>query len=293
MGSRYGGLKQIDGFWPSNECIIEYSIFDAIQAGFSEVVCIIRKDIEEDFRQKIGNKIESMIPVKYVFQEQNNLPDGYILTQDRIKPWGTGHAVWCAKDVLKNNFACISADDFYGPIAFQKMATFLRTAKTTDNTYALVAYDLGNTLSEHGSVSRGICTLRKDGYLEKLIEHTNIVRGDNGPYHTCADGRIIALQETTPASMSFFGFTPHFFERLEREFCAFLDQHIDEPKFEFYLPQAVHRAMIKDGASVYVIQSEDSWYGVTNFDDKAICKDAIQEMVDENTYPENLWKETN
>ena len=289
MGSRYWWLKQIDGFWPSNECIIEYSVFDAINAGFSQVVFVIRRDIEHEFKKKIWNKLEKHIDVIYVFQENDVLPEGYVSKIQREKPWGTGHAALCAKDHIHNNFACINADDFYGPNAFRQMVWFLQGCKQQDNTYALVTYDLGNTLSDHGSVSRGICTIGTDGYLKNLSEHTNIVRWKQGPYHTCEDGRIIELEDTTPASMSFFGFTPSFFGILEREFCNFLDQNISEPKYEYYLPRAVHKAMHDDGATVHVIQSKDKWYWVTNPADKCICQDAISKLVNADVYPTNLW----
>lgn len=290
MGSRYGSLKQIDPVGPSGETIIDYSIFDAIRAGFGKVVFIIRKDIEADFREVFITKLKDRIPVDYVFQELDKLPAGYTLPEGRTKPWGTGHAILVARDLVKEPFAAINADDFYGADAFNVMANHLNSLGAGNQTdFSMVGYDLANTMSEFGSVSRGICTIDKDEWLLEVTERTKIQFTANGIADIQEDGNNTALSATDIVSMNFWGFTPAFFSLAEPLFANFLEANISNPKSEFYIPFVIDELIKKGKSRVKVLQSHDKWFGVTYKDDKPLVIAKLQQLTKEGFYPSKLW----
>ena len=292
MGSRYGGLKQIDPIGPSGESLMDYSLYDAKEAGFEQVVFIIKKEIEKDFKETIGNRVSEYFHVDYVFQDVNSVPDGFLVPKERTKPWGTGHAVLAAKDVISEPFAVINADDCYGRQAFSKIYDFLKNVKDSDVfEYAMVGYRLGNTLTENGFVSRGVCESEK-GYLKGIEERTQIERKEKSPAYTEDGGRTwVSIAEDTVVSMNLWGFTPGFFQELEKGFSDFLETALVENplKGEFYLPFAVNDLLKEKKARVQVLQSEDKWYGMTYKEDKASVQQAILNMVKEKKYPKKLW----
>ncbi len=289
MGSRYGGLKQLDKVGPSGEAIIDYSIYDAIQAGFNKVVFVIRKDIEQDFRHFVGKKFEGKIAVEYVFQEIDKLPKGVEVPKDRVKPWGTGHAVLMASEVVKENFAVINADDFYGRAAYVAIADYLRSLQSDTYDNAMVGYLLKNTLSDHGYVSRGQCHSDDQGFLIDVVERTHIERKGHAIVYDDAASGELELDENTLVSMNFWGFTPMFFKALETQFNAFLVQNKTELKAEFYIPSVVNQMIENAVAKTKVLQSEASWFGVTYQADKPIVVQNIKALVDKGIYPVDLW----
>ena len=289
MGSRYGGLKQIDGVGPSEEGIIEYSIYDAIRAGFGKVVFVIRKDIEAPFREKFDGKFKDDIEVAYAFQGMDSfVPEG-IDPEKREKPWGTSHAMLVAKDVVDEPFAVINADDYYGVEAFQKMASFL-VAEADPETFAMVGYVLHRTLSDHGTVNRGVTVVAEDYLLRDVNERLKIQRGtDSKVTYLGEDGHRYELADDAVVSMNFWGFHPSIFDRLEKGFQEFAKDNVANPKAEYLIPELVD-GMIKDGtASVKVLVSEDKWYGVTYQEDKPKVQEAFSMLVAENTYPSPLF----
>ncbi len=289
MGSRYGGLKQIDGVGPSEEGIIEYSIYDAIRAGFGKVVFVIRKDIEAPFREKFDGKFGDQIEVTYAFQGMDSyVPEG-IDPEKREKPWGTSHAMLVAKDVTHEPFAVINADDYYGVEAFQKMASFL-VAEADPETFAMVGYVLHRTLSDHGTVNRGVTVVAEDYLLRDVNERLKIQRGtDNNVTYLGEDGHRYELADDAVVSMNFWGFHPSIFDRLEKGFHEFAQDNKDNPRAEYLIPELVD-GMIKDGtATVKVLVSEDKWYGVTYQEDKPKVQEAFAMLVAENTYPSPLF----
>lgn len=288
MGSRYGGLKQIDAFGPNGEAIIEYSIFDAIRAGFGKVVFIIRKDIEDAFKAHFGNKFEGKIAIDYAYQELNDLPEGFSLPEGREKPWGTAHALLMAEDVVKEPFAIINADDFYGADAYQVMADFLSPLSNESTKYSLLGYYVKNTLSENGSVSRGVCELDENACLTNITERTKIFPKDGEIVFEESDG-LTSLHENTPVSMNFMGFTPSVFKLLKEQFVEFLQREIDTPKSEFYIPKALAR-FVQDGtASVNVLETSAKWFGVTYKEDKEAAQQELSQLISEGAYPTILW----
>lgn len=290
MGSRYGSLKQIDPVGPSGETIIDYSIFDAIRAGFGKVVFIIRKDIEADFREVFISKLAGKIKVDYVFQELDKLPAGFSLPEGRTKPWGTGHAILMAKDLVKEPFAAINADDFYGAGAFKVMADYLNSLDNSGQTdFSMVGYDLANTMSEFGSVSRGICSTDNEAWLKEVTERTKIQFTPNGIADVQDDGGRISLAENDIVSMNFWGFTPAFFQLAEPLFAKFLTNSISNPKSEFYIPFVVDELIKKGMARVKVLQSHDKWFGVTYKEDKPLVIAKLQQLTQEGFYPSKLW----
>lgn len=290
MGSRFGGLKQLDKVGPTGEAIIDYSVYDALRAGFNKVVFVIRKDIENDFRTFVGNKFEGKIEVEYVFQELDKLPEGIKPFANRQKPWGTGHAVLMAAEVVKDNFAVINADDFYGREAFLTLANHLLTLDTDSYDNAMVGYLLKNTLSEHGYVSRGQCTSDAKHCLIDVVERTHIEREQNGIFFVDENSKKQKLDNNTLVSMNFWGFTPKFFEQLEKQFRDFLEDNIQEAKAEFYIPTVVN-SMIKSGlAKTKVLQSDANWFGVTYREDKPVVVQKIADLVENNIYPLSLWE---
>lgn len=288
MGSRYGGLKQIDAFGPNGEAIIDYSIYDAIRAGFGKVVFIIRQDIEEAFKAFIGHKFEQNIKVEYAFQELDKLPEGFSLPEGRTKPWGTGHALLMAADLVKEPFAIINADDFYGADAYRVMGDYLSHLDNDSRDFALLGYSVKNTLSENGSVSRGVCALDAQGHMTKITERTKIFR-QQGQIVFEEDGKLTPLAEDTPVSMNFMGFTPLVFKHLKALFESFLKASITVPKSEFYIPIALD-TMVKEGdATVNVLRTEAKWFGVTYKEDKAAAQQELAQLIAAGVYPSSLW----
>jgi len=288
IGSRYGGLKQVDGMGPGGESILEYSVFDAIQAGFGKVVFVIRKDIEAPFREKVGRRIEPQIAVEYAFQEMDTALEWLPQTPHREKPWGTGHAILSAKAFLKEPFVAINADDFYGAEAFQSIGDFLRTGCSPTN-YGMVAYQLGNTLSENGAVSRGVCAVDAEKHLSDVVERTKIERFDEGIHFTDENGIRHFLADTTPVSMNFWGFHHTVLFEIEEQFRAFVAENTDKPKAEFYIPKVVN-TLIKSGkVRCTVLSSDSQWYGVTYPEDKETVQGALAEMGTEGMYRVPLW----
>ena len=293
MGSRYGGLKQMDSMTGYGQNIIDYSVYDARRAGFEEVIFIIKRELEEDFRARVGDRIARGIRVKYAFQELNDLPDGFTVPPQRTKPWGTTHALLAARDLIDGPFAVINADDYYGPQAFRDMYRYLCDHQER-HAYAMAGYLLGNTVSEFGSVARGVCQMDESGFLTRIVEHTKIFKHGDGGRFTPDDGETwIELPGTTLVSMNFWGFQPSFLEEGGKLFVQFLEEILrDNPeKGEVYLPLPVG-AMVESGrAAVKVLPCHDKWFGVTYREDKESVVTALQEMTASGLYPEELWAE--
>lgn len=294
MGSRYGGLKQIDPVDEQGHIIIDFSIFDAIRAGFEKVVFIIKKANEKDFMEAIGNRIAKQIQVEYVFQELDHIPQKYEVPQDRQKPWGTGHAILCCKDVVKEPFAVINADDYYGPKAFQMIYDYLSTHEDDSRyRYTMVGYVLENTLTENGHVARGVCTVSPDGYLQEIHERTQIEKhGEDSEYTEDGGKTWVKLPKGSTVSMNMWGFTPSIFPELEKGFDTFLEEALEKNplKGEFFLPSMIEQLLQEDKATVSVLKSQDRWYGVTYREDKPVVMEAIKRLKKEGLYPENLYE---
>ena len=286
MGSRYGGLKQIDPVGPAGETIIDYSIYDALRAGFGRLVFVIRHDIEQQFREVVGARFEKRIAVDYVFQELDKLPAGYSLPAGRTKPWGTSHAILMAEHSIKEPFAAINADDFYGRNAYAAMAQHL-TSGTPD--YAMVGFTLKNTLSDHGSVARGVSRTNAEQYLTFIVEMLKIERDGAGAKNTDADGTITKLTGDEAVSMNFWGFTPALFPQLNLEFEKFLKQSGGELKSECYIPSTVGDLVTSGQAKVKVLRSPDSWFGVTYREDRPTVVESIRQLIAKGEYPAQLW----
>lgn len=291
LGSRYGGIKQLEPVGPGGEIIMDYSIYDAIKAGFNKVIFIIRKDLEKDFKEIIGNRISKMVEVEYVFQEMGNIPEGFTVPADRTKPWGTGQAVLSCMDVIKEPFAVINADDYYGKEAFEKVYDYLSNLKSeTANNYCMAGFVLGNTLSENGTVTRGVCKVDDKGYLLDIVETREIER--KGDHAIASDGKggKIQLDLNCAVSMNMWGFTPGLLNELKSGFVTFLKEHGSELKSEYLLPEEVGR-LIKEGkATVQVLKSSDKWFGVTYKEDKQMVVDSFRELVNQGVYPEKLFQ---
>lgn len=279
MGSRYGGLKQVDPVGPAGETVLDYAVYDALRAGFRRVVFVIRRDFEALFREKIGARYAGRVEVDYVFQSLDALPAGRQPPSGREKPWGTGHAVWCARDAVTDNFAVINADDFYGADSFAQLAGFLTQRRGTE--FAMVGFRLANTLSEHGAVSRGVTSVDASGQLRSIVEQIGIEPKHVGPGQTYSGDEIV--------SMNCWGFTPELFPGLDARFREFLRQRGSEPKAEFYLPAAVSELIAAGQASVRVLPTESSWFGVTYREDKPRVQAALRELVAAGRYPATLW----
>ncbi|HSY42429.1 MAG TPA: sugar phosphate nucleotidyltransferase [Candidatus Acidoferrum sp.] len=286
MGSRYGGLKQIDPVGPGGETIMDYSIYDALRAGFEKLVFVIRRDIEAPFRQTIGARFEKRIPVQYVFQEMSELPAGFSVPPGRTKPWGTGHAILMADKVIKEPFAAINADDFYGANSFRVLAEHLRRG---GEDYAMVGFELRNTLSEFGSVARGVCRMANNDYLESVTELTKIEKEGTGAKYTDAAGAVQALSGQETVSMNFWGFTPAVFQQLRELFVKFLEKSQREEKSEFYIPMAVGELVQMKRARCKALRTADSWFGVTYREDRPRTVESIRQLIAHGDYPEKLW----
>lgn len=289
MGSRYGGLKQLDPLGPNGETIMDYSIYDAMQAGFGKVVFVIRKDFEEDFRNKILSKYEGHIPVEVVFQSTDALPDGFTCPPDRTKPWGTNHAVLMGKSVINEPFAVINADDFYGRDAFAVMAKELMRERDRKGDYCMVGFRVGNTMTENGSVARGVCET-KDGLLSSIVERTAISYDDNHDIvFDDENGNKCHLQPNTPVSMNLWGFTPDYFDFSEREFVKFLEKDLNTPKSEYFIPLVVDTLINSGEATVKVLDTDSKWFGVTYAADRPGVVAKFAELHDNGTYPDKLF----
>jgi dTDP-glucose pyrophosphorylase len=289
MGSRYGGLKQIDPVGQNGEIIIDYSVHDAIQAGFKKIVFVIRHHFEDAFREKIGSKLEGVVETAYAFQELDCCLDGFPLPPEREKPWGTGHAILVAKDVIQEPFAVINADDYYGPNSFRIMRTQLeKMAAANEDEYTMVGYTLRNTLSEYGTVSRGICQCDPQSYLTGVNEATKI-RKDQQRAVNEEEGNEMALTGDEIVSMNLWGFGADVFGHLQQQFNDFLQQHANEKKSELFIPAAVD-TLIRDGVKkVKVLTTDDNWFGVTYPEDKAIAQESISKLIEQGVYPKILW----
>lgn len=287
MASRYGSMKQVEGFGPSGETIMDYSVFDAIRAGFGKVVFIIRKEFADNFKTIFEPKLKGRIETDYVYQELTSFTDGYSFPAERTKPWGTAHAVLCAKEAVQGPFAVINADDFYGKNAFENAAAFLNVG-CNEKTYAIVGYDLINTLSEHGTVNRGVCALNRDGNLASVTERTNIAM-QNGEI-VCGDGAEPArLSLNTKVSMNFWCFNESYFGYTHKMFGKFLHENGQKDKSEFYIP-VVADQFIKEGNDVVVIPTSSNWFGVTYKEDAPVVKQKLHELIKEGEYPSSLWE---
>ncbi len=286
MGSRYGGLKQIDPVGPSGETIIDYSIFDAVRAGFGKLVFVIRHDIESAFREAIGARFEKRLPVEYVFQELDKLPAGFSVPPNRKKPWGTGQAILMAADAIREPFAAINADDFYGAASFRVLAEHLQSGSKD---YAMVGFVLRNTLSEFGSVARGACNVGPDGYLQGVTELTKIEKDGASAKYTDATGTLHRLSGDEPVSMNMWGFTPGLFAHLREQLASFLRKHGQDEKAELYIPTVVNELVKAGKERCRVLRSTDSWFGVTYREDRPFVVDGIRKLITRGDYPEKLW----
>lgn len=288
MGSRYGGLKQIDGLGPSGETIMDYSVYDALRAGFGKVVFVIRKDFEEAFRKAVISKYADKVPCEVCFQSVDSVPEGCTYNPERTKPWGTNHAVLMAKDLIKEPFAVINADDFYGRESFQVLADYLKSVEGTTGKYCMVGYRVANTLSENGSVSRGVCATDENGYLTDVVERTKIEKVGDKIIYT-EDGVDTEISPNSPVSMNMWGFTPEYFDYVEKAFVEFLKTRGQELKSEFYIPTLVNDMIRSGEATCKVLDTTSKWFGVTYAEDRPQVVMKINNLVKEGIYPEKLF----
>ncbi len=291
MGSRYGGLKQMDPMGPNGETVLDYSVFDAIRAGFGKVVFVIREDFAEAFKEGVGARFADRIEVDYAFQKLDDLPEGFSIPEGREKPWGTAHAVRAARHVIDGPFAVVNADDFYGADAYQVIARWFESlgGGSGKSHYSMVGYPLKNTLSDHGSVNRGICATGDDQLLADVEEVVDIARGDDGQVRgTRLDGSVTEIPEGSPVSMNFWGFTREFFHQIETHFTEFLREKGGEMKSECYIPTVVDDLIRKDEADCVVLDTSANWFGVTYPDDKPHVVESIAALVKEGVYPSPL-----
>jgi len=286
MGSRYGGLKQMEAVGPGGETIIDYSVYDAMRAGFGKLVFVLRREMERTFREIAGARFEERMAVEYVFQEMDRLPAGYSVPAGRTKPWGTAHAILSAAGAIDEPFAAINADDFYGAAGYRALAEHLSAGR---GDYAMVGFVLRNTLSEFGAVARGICRVNGDGYLENVVELTKIERDGAHARNTGAEGRVTELTGDEVVSMNMWGFTPKVFDDLRERFTEFLRLHGADVRTEFFIPTVVNEMITAGQARVRVLRSGDSWFGVTYREDHARVAESIGRLIRAGQYPERLW----
>ena len=286
MGSRYGGLKQLDPVGPSGETLMDYSVYDARRAGFDKLVFIIRRDIERPFRETVGRRFEDRMEVEYAFQELNQVPAGFTVPASRKKPWGTGHALLAGAGSVREPFAAINADDLYGANSFHVLADHLRSGSPD---YAMVGFVLRNTLSEHGSVARGVCRLNPQNFLESVVELTRIERNGDAAKYTDAAQTVHPLTGNETVSLNIWGFTPSVFSHLETQFRSFLANHGREEKAEFYIPSVVNTLIAAGEARVKVLGTPDSWFGITYREDRDRVVAGIRQLVERGAYPQKLW----
>lgn len=295
MGSRYGGLKQIDPVDGEGHIIMDFSMYDARKAGFEKVIFIIKKENEKAFRESVGNRISEYMEVSYVFQDINNIPEGYAVPEGRTKPWGTGHAALSCINSVSGPFAVINADDYYGAEAFKLIYDYLASHEDDEKyRYTMVGYKLGNTVTDNGHVARGVCDMNERGELVAIHERTRIEKKDGGIAYTEDDGKTwVPVPEDTIVSMNMWGFSNSILKELKERFPAFLDNGLEEnpEKCEYFLPAVVSELLEEDKATVAVLASADKWYGMTYKEDKPVVMAAIQKMKDEGIYPRNLWED--
>lgn len=292
MGSRYGGLKQLDGLGPNGETIMDYSIYDAIKAGFGKIVFVIRKDFEDDFRQKVLSKYEGHIPAEVCFQAMDKLPEGFTVPEGRQKPWGTNHAVMMAKGLIHEPFCVINCDDFYNRDAYMVMGKFLsELPEGSKNRYSMVGFRVGNTLSENGTVARGICSKDNEGHLTEVVERTEIMRVDGKVCYKDEEGKWVAVEDNTPVSMNMWGFTPDYFEYSDEYFKEFLSdaKNMENLKAEFFIPLVVNNLIHEGTATVKVLDTTSKWFGVTYAADRQATVDRIQKLIEDGVYPNQLF----
>lgn len=289
LGSRYGGIKQMDPVGPCGEFVLDYSIYDAWRAGFGDVVLVIRDEHEEPLRQHFGSRLDRRVGLHFVCQRLDDLPPGFALPPDRRKPWGTGHAVWTARQAVQRPFAVINADDFYGAGAYGTLAAFLHDPAARPDTYAMVAYRLANTLSRYGTVSRGICTRDAQGYLMEVVERTAIERLEQGARYRAADGSWGMLTGDEPASLNLWGFRPGLFAALEELFAQFLSEQSSKPGAEFYIPTVVDTLVKRGRCRTAVLDTDEQWFGMTYKEDRALVVGQIAERIRAGIYPHDLW----
>ena len=286
MGSRYGGLKQLDAMGPNGETLMDYSVFDAIRAGFTNIVFVIRRDIEAAFKEQIGSKYEKFIQVDYAFQRLDDLPGNFKVPEGREKPWGTGQAIYAAREVVKGPFVMINADDFYGADGYQKLAKALKAGNKDD--FAMCGFYLGNTMSDNGSVSRGVCSVNSDGNLVDVVEHTKLIKEGEKMYSLLGDDKV-EFPADTIVSLNMWGFQDSLFDYLEELFIEFLKARGNELKSEFYIPSVVDSLVKSNKAKVKVLTSEDSWFGVTYQEDKADVQAKLNKLIEAGKYPAKLF----
>lgn len=289
MGSRFGGLKQIAEVGPNGEAIIDYSLYDAVKAGFKKIVFVIRREFEDAFKQRVGNKLDG-VEVHYVYQEMDKCIGDFQIPEDRVKPWGTGHAILVTDDVINEPFAVINADDFYGSNSFKIINNFLSdNNQVNETTYAMVGYILKNTLSEHGHVSRGICDVADDMLLKGITEKTKITKAENGAEAIDENGNVEKFTGDELVSMNLWGFHPSIFNHLKKQFAEFLQQQGGKPKSEFYIPSVVD-SLINSGQAVSkVLKTDEQWFGVTYSEDMEKARQSIKSLIEKGVYPEKLW----
>jgi len=290
IGSRYGGLKQLDKIGPTDETIVDYSIYDAIQAGFGKVIFIIKESIEKDFKETFVEKLQDKIKIDYVFQEVWNVPEGILVPDERQKPWGTGHAVLMADGKINGPFAVINSDDFYGRDAYKALANYYKDwTSQRENDYCMVGYHVANTLSEFGAVSRGVCQPDDHSCLVDVVERTHIERHGNRIDYKNEAGQEITIPGNTIVSMNCWGFTPSFFTHLKRGFAAFILKNADNPKAEFYIPTMVNELIMSGKATVKILDCPEKWFGMTYKEDREVVVKSIRQLIKKGIYPENLW----
>ena len=291
MGSRYGSLKQVDAVGPKGETIIDYSVYDALRAGFGKIVFVIRKDIEKDFLEVFGKRFDGKVPYELVFQELDILPDGINCPPDRVKPWGTAHAVWVCRNVINEPFAVINADDFYGANSFRVLSSALSNPSLKDGEYFMVGYRLANTLSEEGSVSRGVCTVDKSSFLQDVVERTQIERLDGVVKYKDELGAMVPVSEDSLVSMNCWGFTPNFFNHIDSMLKEFLGGSLANPKAEFYIPTVVNSLLKSGQATCKVLPTNSQWFGVTYPGDKKAVMNKLQKLTGNRVYPSPLFRQ--
>lgn len=292
MGSRYGGLKQLDGLGPNGETIMDYSIYDAIKAGFGKIVFVIRKDFEQEFREKVLSKYEGHIPTEVCYQSLDALPEGFTVPEGREKPWGTNHAVMMAKDLIHEPFCVINCDDFYNRDSFMVIGKFLADLPdNSTNTYAMVGFRVGNTLSENGTVARGVCSKDENDLLTTVVERTEIMRVDGKVSYKDENGEWVAIEDNTPVSMNMWGFTPDYFAHSDAYFKQFLSDPKNQAnlKAEFFIPLMVNELVNNGTSTVKVLDTTSKWFGVTYSADRQATVDRIQALVNEGVYPNKLF----
>ena len=291
IGSRYGGMKQIDQVGPSGEAIIDYSLYDAIKAGFGKIVFVIRKEIEKDIREFLKHKLTGKIKMEFVHQELDMIPEGFTCPPDRIKPWGTAHAVWVAAKAIKEPFVAVNADDFYGRGSYLKMAEYLISNSRVNNTnFCMIGYQIQHTLSDFGSVSRGICEADENSNLKAVVERTEIFRKDDKIVYRDENAKEIELSAETLVSMNIWGFTPSIFTHIEKQLSEFIRNNISNIKAEIYIPKIVNDIIRNGTGNVKILPATDKWFGVTYKEDKPLAVQNIIKLIEAGIYPDNLWK---